>query len=423
MQSYALYVPAEYDSKKIWPVILIFDPAARGRTGVESFVEAGRRYGFILACSNNSRNGPQNDNFISATAMFQDISERFSVDQKRIYASGFSGGSRFAMSFAIAEKRIAGVIGCGAGLPNDGNILPTNPGFLYYGMAGNRDMNYLEMYELHDLLSKKNGIISYLRTFPGGHQWPSSNLITEAVEWLILQSMNRKILPADPTFVSKIEKKTENLIHSSLSAGNVTDAIRYMRSAARDFRGTPFESGVNKMLADAEKSPEYKTAVRKWNRMISAEQQSREKYVRYLGAIFSSASLPDSATSWWKKEAVTLVRIRQKGSPENSQMASRLLNFISIACSGQGTSFYRNNYFTQAAFLFEICTFSDGENPDNYYNLARSLAQSGKVKESVAALSAAVDHGFTSRKKVESDPAFVAIRNDARYRELVRKMK
>ena len=49
-QSYALYRPAQYDNKRSWPVILIFDPAARGRTGVSTFIEAGRKYGFILAC-------------------------------------------------------------------------------------------------------------------------------------------------------------------------------------------------------------------------------------------------------------------------------------------------------------------------------------------------------------------------------------
>ena len=136
-QSYAIFQPAQYDNKKSWPVILIFDPSARGRTGVNTFIEAGRKYGFILACSNNSHNGPMGDSFTAAAAMLQDIEERFNVDQKRIYAAGFSGGSRVAMAFAVTEKSISGVIGCGAGLPNDNNYIPSgNSDFLYYGMAG-----------------------------------------------------------------------------------------------------------------------------------------------------------------------------------------------------------------------------------------------------------------------------------------------
>ncbi len=423
-QSYALYRPAQYDNKKSWPVILIFDPSARGRTGVNTFIEAARKYGFILACSNNSRNGPLGDNFIAAAAMLQDVEERFTVDKRRIYAAGFSGGSRFAMAFAVKEKRISGVIGCGAGLPNDRNYLPSeNSDFLYYGLAGNRDMNYLEMHDLPDFFSNQARVISYLRTFAGGHQWPASELITEAVEWFVLQTMNRKIIPADQAFLSFIENKTQNLINSQLSAGNQTDAIMYMRFAARDFRGTPFASRMTQLLTDSEKSAEYQTATRKWNKMASTEQEKKEKYLNYLSEIVNSGSLPDSASNWWKNETRVLIRLRDKGSPDNSQMASRVLNFISILCSEQGTSYYRNRLYAEAAFLFEICTLSDSGNQNNYYNLARSVAGSGKSKESVNALSAAVNHGFNSRKTVETDPIFGKIRDDSRYKALILKMK
>jgi|WetSurMetagenome_2_1015567.scaffolds.fasta_scaffold09394_3 pimeloyl-ACP methyl ester carboxylesterase len=423
-QSYALYLPAQYDSKKSWPAIFIFDPSARGRTGVSSFLEAGRKYGFIVACSNNSRNGPMSDNFTAAAAMLQDVEERLIVDQKRIYAAGFSGGSRFAMALAVRDKEISGVIGCGAGLPNDRNLLPTgNSRFLYYGLAGTRDMNYLEMQDLPGFLSNQTNVISYLRTFSGGHEWPGSDLITEAVEWLILKTMNRKIITADPVFISSMEDKAQNLINSQLSSGLRIDAVRYMRFAVRDFEGTAFASRITKMLTDSEKLPEYQKAIRKWNKMVSTELEKKEKYLDFLSKIVSSGSLPDSASNWWKNETRALIKLRDKDDPENSQMASRVLNFISILCSEQGTSYYRNKLYSLAAFLFEICTLSDSENQYNYYNFARSLALSGKLRESVNELSAAVNHGFNSRKFIESDPAFVKIRDDSRYKALITKMK
>ena len=423
-QSYALFQPAQYDNKKNWPVILIFDPAARGRTGINTFIDAGRKYGFILACSNNSRNGPQGDNFIAAAAMLKDVEERFNVDQGRIYASGFSGGSRFATAFAVKEKKISGVVGCGAGLPNDRNYLPSaNSGFLYYGLAGTLDMNYLEMYDLAGFFDSRTKVISYFRTFSGGHQWPSPDLITEAVEWLVLQTINRKTIPSDPEFLSYAENKTQNLINSQLSAGNKIEAIRYMRFASRDFKGTPFASSMNQLLTDSEKSPEYKTATRKWNKMVATEQERKATYLNLLSEIFISGSLSDSTSTLLKSETRALLKLRDNDSPENSQMASRVLNFISILCSEQGTSFYRDRGYAQAAFLFGICTLSDSENPNNYYNLARSLAQSGKTKKAVDALSAAVKHGFNSRKMVEADPGFGNIRGNVGYKELIVKMK
>jgi len=423
-QSYALYLPAQYDNKKSWPVILIFDPSARGRTGVSTFIKAGRKYGFILACSNNSRNGPMGDNFIAAAAMLQDVAERFKIDQRRIYAAGFSGGSRFAMAFAVKEKRISGIIGCGAGLPDDRNYFPSaNSGFVYYGLAGTRDMNYLEMHDLPDFFNNQTMVISYLRTFSGGHEWPGPDLITEGVEWLILQTMNKKILEPDQSFLSDIENKTQNLINSQLSSGNLADAIMYMKFAARDFQGTSFASRMTQLLTNSERAAEYDKAIRKWNKMAATEQEKREIYLLYLSQIVKSGSLPDSASAWWKNETRALIKLHDKGNPENSQMASRVLNFISILCSEQGTSYYRNRIYSQAAFLFEICTFSDSENQNNYYNLARSLAGSGKSKEAVDALSAAMNHGFYSRKTVESDPVFGKLRDDTRYKALIFKMK
>jgi len=54
--SYALYLPANYSPEKRWPLVLVFDPFARGEVSVKLFHEAAERYGFIVVGSNNSRN-------------------------------------------------------------------------------------------------------------------------------------------------------------------------------------------------------------------------------------------------------------------------------------------------------------------------------------------------------------------------------
>src|SRR5664279_1658482 len=152
--------------------------------------------------------------------------------------------------------------------------------------------------------------------------------------------MNRKIIPADQTFLTYMEDKTQNLINSQQSAGNLTEAIMYMRFTARDFDGTPFASRMTKLLTDTEKSSEYQKAIRNWNKTETSEHAKKEKFLNYLGEIVNSGSFPDSASSRLENETGSLIRLRDKGSTENSQMASRILNFVSILCSEQGTSFY-----------------------------------------------------------------------------------
>src|ERR1043165_1659033 len=56
-QSYALYIPSNYTPGHGWSAIFAFDPRGRGRVPVERFRQAAEMYGYIVAGSNNSRNG------------------------------------------------------------------------------------------------------------------------------------------------------------------------------------------------------------------------------------------------------------------------------------------------------------------------------------------------------------------------------
>src|SRR5947209_121249 len=46
--SYALYLPSAYSPAKRWPLLLIFDPFARGEVSAKLFHDAAEKYGFIL---------------------------------------------------------------------------------------------------------------------------------------------------------------------------------------------------------------------------------------------------------------------------------------------------------------------------------------------------------------------------------------
>lgn len=422
--SYALYLPSVYTEKAKWPLILIFDPGAHGITAVEVFRKAAEKYGYILACSYNSRNGPLNNNFTSAGNMLNDLSKRFVLDEKRIYSAGFSGGSRFALALASSDGIIAGVIGCGAGLPNDNSLSPSaKSSFVYYGVAGNRDMNWLEMFDLITFFNTRTQVIPYLRTFDGGHQWPSPEIAQEAVEWINMQAMKNKLTLPDSGYISFYSNKIKTLVNNLLSNGNKYDAGRYMRYAIRDFSGSQVAREMTRSLGLLENSKEYRDANHEWSTIASLEKSKNENYMSSIVKIVSSGSVPDTATAWWRREIGSLVTVKDSGNKPTSEMASRLLNFISILCSEQGTAFYRQERYDVSCFLFELCTWSDSENMNNYYNLARSLSRSNKKHEAVEALNKAIEHGFTTRKTVENEPAFDKIRNDEKFKSLFMKMK
>jgi secondary thiamine-phosphate synthase enzyme len=97
-QSHALYLPSNYTPDRRWSLLLAFHPAARGRQMAEKYQAAAERYGYVIAASNNARNGPLAISAAAAQAMGADFSRRFSIDPKRIYLTGMSGGARMALA-------------------------------------------------------------------------------------------------------------------------------------------------------------------------------------------------------------------------------------------------------------------------------------------------------------------------------------
>jgi hypothetical protein len=186
-QSYALYLPSDYDAQRAWPIIFCFDPGGRGGIPVALFREGAEKYGYILAGSNNSRNGPWEVILKAARAILLDTRSRLAIDLGRVYAAGFSGGARAASGLGkMLSIRLAGVIGCGAGLPEW--LTPMDIADVpWFGTVGIQDFNYREMQEL-DRELRQQGTPSLLRVFQGRHSWPPKKLALEAIAWLEAQA-------------------------------------------------------------------------------------------------------------------------------------------------------------------------------------------------------------------------------------------
>lgn len=222
-QHYALYLPPNYTPEKKFPVILAFDPGARGRRALEQYQAAAEKFGYIVAGSNVSRNGSWANSMAAAQAMGADVTVRFSIDDKRIYTAGMSGGARVAMGVALGSpKLIAGVVASSAGYP-DSKPRKSLP-FAVYGTAGNEDFNWLEMRSLDHALTSTH----HLAIFNGGHVWLPSEIAVDAVEWLDVQAMKSGLLPRDSTRLETIFKarlsKAETL-DSDLEKAKALEAL------------------------------------------------------------------------------------------------------------------------------------------------------------------------------------------------------
>lgn len=221
-QSYALYLPSGYTANRAWPVLFAFHPAARGRAMVEKYAAAAEQYGFIVAGSNNSRNGSRPLQRGAVAAMPADVARRFAVDPKRVYLTGMSGGSRVALEVALGTNDVAGVIASSAGYP-DSETRSRLP-FPIFATAGYEDFNYLEMRLLDRALTTPHR----LAIFEGGHTLPPDSVALDAVEWMELQAMKVGRRTRDEALIDRLLQKRRDAIGaatSDLSTLHLLDAL------------------------------------------------------------------------------------------------------------------------------------------------------------------------------------------------------
>ena len=286
-QSYALYLPPAYSREHTWPIIYCLDPIARGRVPVQRFRGAAARGGFIVAGSNNSRNGSTDVVREAIQWLLRDTHERFAIDDSRVYVAGFSGGARLALAWA-GNGAVAGVIACGAGF--SGSAIPKQVPFRIYATAGTDDFNYDEVYTMSRDLSLR-GVPQRFASFAGGHDWLPEALTAEALDFL-----SGRLPPEPPPPESPEQKKTAAL-YSSL-----TEEVQ--RGDERDRRST-----IDQLQRDSERrsdGPERRAARRVLTGVfVGAIEQGRElfKANRYAeaGQALELAVLvhPEDKETWY----------------------------------------------------------------------------------------------------------------------------
>jgi dienelactone hydrolase len=181
-QTYACYVPKAYHKAKKWPILYCYSPNAQGGYFVDFYRDVCEEVGWIVVGSNNSQNGPGEPIQAAMKAMWADTHAKFNLDDRRVFASGFSGGAR--VSFWMAStypENFAGVVAIGAGTGPDGKVTPK--GMAIWLMCGETDPNFKELEALDARLTKE-GFRHLRKAFPGGHIMPSKDLGAEAIRWM-----------------------------------------------------------------------------------------------------------------------------------------------------------------------------------------------------------------------------------------------
>jgi poly(3-hydroxybutyrate) depolymerase len=323
-QSYALYLPSGYSPDRRWSVLFAFHPGGRGRAMVEKYRAAAEQYGYIVAASNNSRNGPWSVSAAAVTAVTADVGQRFAVDPRRVYATGMSGGARVAMQLALANDAVAGVIASSAGFPDSEPRASVK--FAVFATAGNDDFNYIEMRLLDRRLKTPHRLV----VFDGGHTLPPDAVATEAIEWMELQAMKTGRRDRDDALVDRLLEKRRAAV---AAATGPADTVHALEGAVADFTGLRDMSAESARLKDLSQQNDVKKA-------LAAERKADDAEMQWLADIFGL----EGALADRDRHAETMLALRARvsslvkkagGDSAEARQAHRVLRSITAGAAGR----------------------------------------------------------------------------------------
>ena len=448
--SYSLYLPKAYDPAKKWPVVYCFDPGGRGSVPVKQFEAAAEEYGYIVAGSNDSHNGPNVPLESIIAALWEDTHSRFSIDEKRVYTSGFSGGARVAVAVAYSKQAdVAGVIACSGGFP--GSRKPDkNISFVFFGTTGVQDFNFPELFNLADTLDSL-GVTNRLEFFDGEHEWAPPELCTEAIEWMEIQAIRLGRRTKDTALIQKLEARLAAIAESQESAGKSYLAWKSYASIVSDFAGLADTARFEAKAVELKNSKTAKDQLKQIKEEIKHQQliASRLEQLK-AAATLGTGSSASSDTNGGQQPLGTLngstsdesnqgklaassdlsreikdlkKRLMGKEQTPDKIVASRVLSGFFVGCYELAEIYKSTKRYDLAAANLEFGSEVRPQSAGIYYSLAQTYALAGNKSKLLAALDKAISNGWTDADAIEKEKAFDPFRRDPAYARIIERLK
>lgn len=186
-QLYTCYVPNSYTRDKKWNILYCFGAGGEGNYYVNLFKDVCEEVGWIVVTSHNAQAGPGEMIQKAIHAIWQDTHEKFNIDEKGCYATGFSAGSGMAFWMAkLYQDHFRGVIPMAVSTSWNvkGQVkidIPTHIAIFF--IIGDQDIWNFVANAVQQCRDKGHTV--NMEIFAGDHCPPPKNVVREALLWMV----------------------------------------------------------------------------------------------------------------------------------------------------------------------------------------------------------------------------------------------
>jgi len=414
-ETFALYLPSNYKPNTLSPIVFIFDPAARSKIGIQPFIKAAEKYNYILICSNNTKNGPYDQNFEIASRLFDKIFAEFSINPKRIYTAGFSGGARLASSIAVLNEHIQGVFACGAGVASSQILFHNDIQFSYAAIVGDQDMNLLEMYKMKDYLTKFK-VSNELFVYDMDHKWPSQEQILEAFDWMQLEAYKKGL-------AKKNDKNIESSYNSYYKKARElesADKLVYAQEAyKRIIKNFNFYYQLDSIRDKLNTLRVNKSLLKEKKELKGIFEEETSLTKMFMDRFYVDIEKANPKLKWWDSE-INKLKKQEKTSDNNKKKMLNRLQYKIFATAIEKVNLgevVKNSY--QAIFCYDICILVYPSYYFPYFKQIENYIKQNNEDMAIHYLERMLNSGYDDLNAIREYKAFEGLKNNERFKALI----
>lgn len=415
-ESFAVYLPMEFQEQKKWPVLLVFDPEGRGKTAAQLLRNTAEQQGYIIASSNNIK-GEKDliENVKSAVRLANTVSGMFPVDSRQISTVGSMVGGKVASSITVLYPDIFGVVAIGNHWINFDRLDKQND-FTFIGMVGDEHFTSASMKMTSEVLRSMK-FPSQVYTYEGNGDWPSPGMINSAVASLTLGAMKKGLRPRDSVLINKLYEQDLSRVNELMSKVRLAEAHSFLDLLEEKYDGLHSTEEVEEKIRQLERSRNFKEQEREIQAVLEKEERLLNDFVYYLGEDIQTGNFEN--LGWWNYQKIELDSLSAKGGAEG-KMARRLESLIAELAQAYDQDLMERHASVEKKLMANmILTIFDPSNFSAYKRIISLSAQDDDFGTALFYLEEMLKHGYSNKEALYNIEGTLGLKLTPEYNSII----
>jgi len=401
--TYALYLPRNYDENGSYPVVFIFDETSAGDRAVQKFTIGSELTNSIIVGANFAIKDSLKTGLKKTEKLINTVYQRYAIDDTKIILAGRGDGALVASAGAYTTQKIKGVIAIND-IYLDNAIFKKNSGIKLTLISGDENPNYYKLRGYQNILRSSTSFAGYYE-YNGGADWPEAGFLSAAMVDILLtkttpQEQVQTYYESDLAFGELLYKQQKHL-----------SAFSFVQDLKKQYKGRVDIDSQKELLRTIRGNATFKVKRSRQTSVKYAEVLLAEDFQYYLNEDSKNSYFDN--LGWWNFQMNDLdAKIDSTASHNQERKASiRLKGFAKTLVEDKYTEILQKNpKIAQLLFMNVLRTLVDPTNQQAFINAVSLSAKEGDDNAALFYLEELLKSGFTDYELLYNIDGTTALR-------------